>query len=360
MSAQPTEKEKAPARTAAQPPLQPAARRTGGRYLAALSPKNISAVYLLVLIVIIFTLWAPAVFPQMATLSQVFNGNAVIGLAALALAIPLSARVFDLSFAYTMSLSGVTTAYFIVNFDWPLWMAIGAGLAAALVVGLINALVVVVLRVDSMIGTLATGSIIQAFITFVTGEIPITDARLAGGFSAIGQTSVAGFILPVYYMVVAAVVIWYVLDHTPLGRRIYATGFNTEAARLTGIKTKRIQFGSLLVSALLAGWAGISLASILGSGSPTAGTPYLLPAFAAAFLGATQIKAGRFNAWGTVLGVITLGAGTTGLALATAPAWASNMFTGIVLIAALAVTMVQRKPRNGQSWLAALLRRSPR
>ena len=332
---------------------------SGGRrqVLRALSPKRVSALYVLIAIIVLFSFWAPETFPRMDTVQQVLNGNAVIGLAALALAFPLSARVFDLSFAYTMSLAGVTAAHFVADKDWPLALAVGAALAVSLLVGLINAIVVVVMRVDSLIGTLATGSIIQAFITFVTNEVPITDAKLFGGFADIGQKSVFGFILPVYYMIVVAVVVWFLLEHTALGRRIYATGFNTEAARLTGIKTKRIQFCSLLVSALIAGWAGVSLAGILGSGSPTAGTPYLLPAFAAAFLGATQIKPGRFNAWGTLLGVITLGAGTTGLALATAPQWASNMFTGVVLIAALAVTTVQRKPSGTPSRWRRFLRR---
>ena len=250
-----------------------------------------------------------------------------------------------------MSLSGVTAAHFIVNNNWPVFLAVGAALVVALIVGFINAFVVVIMRVDSMIGTLATGSIIQAFITYVTNELPITDAKLVGAFSNLGQADLGGFILPVYYMIAIAAITWYVTEHTALGRRIYATGFNSEAARLSGIKTKRIQFCTLLVSAVIAGWAGVALAAILGTGSPTAGTPYLLPAFAAAFLGATQLKPGRFNARGTLLGVLTLGAGTTGLSLATAPTWAANMFTGIVLIAALATTMVQRKPKApGTGW----------
>jgi len=330
---------------------------SGRPWFHAISPKRVSALYVLLAIIVLFSFWAPETFPRYATVQQVLNGNAVIGLAALALAFPLSARVFDLSFAYTMSLSGVTAAHFVADKHWPLAMAVGAALAVALLVGFINAIVVVVMRVDSMIGTLATGSIIQAFITFVTGEIPITDARLFGGFADLGQKTVFGLILPVYYVAAVALTAWFVLEHTALGRRIYATGFNTEASRLTGIKTKRIQFCSLLASAVIAGWAGVSLAGILGSGSPTAGTPYLLPAFAAAFLGATQIHPGRFNAWGTLLGVITLGAGTTGLALATAPAWASNMFTGVVLIAALAVTTVQRKPGGTPSRWRRLLGR---
>ena len=108
------------------------------------------------------------------------------------------------------------------------------------------------------------------------------------------------------------------------------------------MKVGRLRFISLVASGGLAGATGIVLASILGSGSPTAGIPYLLPAFAAVFLGATQLKNGRFNAGGTIIAVLLLGTGT-GLGLANAPQWSSSMFVGVVLIAALAVTGIQRR-----------------
>src|SRR4051794_15810561 len=202
----------------------------GSRIRRSLDPRKVSALYVLAAIMLIFALWVPDTFLRVATVRQVFNSNAVIGLAALSLTIPLASRVFDLSFAYTMSLSGVTAAHFVADKDWPVWLAVGAALVVALLVGLINAFVVVIMRVDSMIGTLATGSIIQAFITYVTNEVPITNAKLFGTFANIGQKQVAGFILPVYYMFAIAGVLWFVMEHTPLGRRIYATGFNTEAA----------------------------------------------------------------------------------------------------------------------------------
>jgi ribose transport system permease protein len=138
-----------------------------------------------------------------------------------------------------------------------------------------------------------------------------------------------------------AFAIWYVLEHTATGRRIYATGFNRDASRLASVRTNRLQFIALIVSALLAGITGIVLASFIGSGSPTAGTPYLLPAFAAVFLGATQLKSGRFNAWGTVIAVLLLGTLTTGLGLAGVDQWVQQFATGMVLIAALALTGFQ-------------------
>jgi ribose transport system permease protein len=109
------------------------------------------------------------------------------------------------------------------------------------------------------------------------------------------------------------------------------------------VRVDRLRFLSLVASGGFAGLAGVILASTLASGSPTAGTPYLLPAFAAAFLGATQLKHGRFNAGGTLIAVLLLGTGVTGLALANAPSWSGDMFVGVVLIAALAVTGVQRR-----------------
>jgi ribose transport system permease protein len=251
--------------------------------------------------------------------------------------------VFDLSVAATMTICGVTVCHFIIKTDVGLVVSIGLGFGVALLVGLINAIVVVVLRVDSFIGTLATGSVVQAFVVMFSGDTSVTGLELSRGFAKIGQTDIGGVTLPVLYLFVLAVAIWYLLEHTATGRKLYAAGFNPEASRLAGVDVARLQFGALIASALIAGFAGIVLASNLTSGSPTAGTPYLLPAFAAAFLGATQLRAGRFNAWGTVIAVLLLGTGITGLGLAAAPAWAPSMFTGAVLIAALALTGAQRR-----------------
>lgn len=304
---------------------------------AVLSPRNIGAVYVLAAICAAFSVWLPQTFADTDTVRQVLNSSAITAMAALALIVPLSARVFDLSFAYTMSLAGVTAAHFTVA-GTGLPAAAALGIAAALVIGVVNGCVVVLMRIDSFIGTLATGSLVQAFITYFTDDTSINDTSLAGGFAELGQGQVRGITLPVFYAVAIAAVLWAFLEHTATGRRLQATGFNPEAARLASIRIDRLRFGSLLASALIAGFAGVVLASSISAGSPSAGTSYLLPAFAAAFLGATQFKNGRFNAWGTIVAVLMLGTGVIGLGLASAPPWAANMFTGVVLIAALSAT----------------------
>jgi ribose/xylose/arabinose/galactoside ABC-type transport system permease subunit len=326
--------------------------RPGRRRLSALSFRNIGAVYVLLLIIVVFSILLPHTFPTKTTFDQILNSSAITGLMALSVVMPLAARVFDLSIGFTMSLSAVVVAHFIAaGIGWA--PAIALALGAALGIGVINGVVVVALRVDSFIATLATGSLIAALITMVTNNVAISNAKLLlTPFSSISQTQVAGLTLPVLYVAIVATVIWFVCEHTATGRRLYATGFNADSARLQGVRINRLRFLSLLTSALLAGVAGVLFVSTVGSGSPDAGTPYLLTSYAAAFVGATQLGKGRFNAWGSIIAVLLLGTGTVGLALDSAPAWAADMFTGIVLILALVLT-------GGRLSLPTMLRRRP-
>lgn len=318
----------------------------------ALSYRNIGAVYVWLVFVVAFTVWIPPLFPTWSTAQQILNEAAPTALISLALVVPLCTRTFDLSIGWVATLSGVIVAYLITK-GFAIAPAVAIAIVAALAVGLINAVIVVVLGVDSFIATLATGSIAEALVTMVTNGTPITSPALLGSFANIAQVNVVGGLtLPVLYAVVLAVVIWYVLEHMATGRRLYATGFNIESARLAGVKTAHLRFWSLLVSAGVAGVAGVVIASNLGTGDPSVGTSYLLPAYAATFLGATQLRPGRFNAWGVVIAVILLQTGTVGLGLATAPNWTSSMFVGLVLIAALAITGKERKWfREGRSGL---------
>ncbi len=340
-------------------PTRPARPSLGKRFVRGLAFDKVGAVYVWLVLVVVFSIWVPSTFPTLTTAKQILNTNAITALAALSITIPLAARVFDLSFAYTMTLTGVVTAHFIAV-GVPLVPAVLLGLATGVAIGLANAIVVVVMRIDSFIATLATGSLIAALITMATGDTPIVNIRLDEAFSKIGQPTIGGFQYPVIYVLVVATAMWFLLEHTATGRRLYATGFNADAAKLAGVHTNALRFMSLVVSGSLAGATGLVLASTISSGSPTAGTSYLLPAFAAAFLGATQLKHGRFNAFGTLIAVLLLGTGTTGLALANAPAWAADMFVGVVLIASLAVTGIQRRSTGAGSGRAALLWRRMR
>ena len=339
---------KARAMPATRPPIS-------RRVMRKMAFDRIGAIYVWIAIIVVFSIWVPSTFATMTTVKQILNSYSISGIAALAITIPFCAGVFDLSFGYVMSLTGVTAAHFVVS-GWSAPAAVVLALVIGLGMGLINAVVVVVMRIDSLIGTLATGSLMAAFITLTTQDIPINNPVLGGPFSDIGQETIGGVSLPVLYCFLIALAMWYFLEHTASGRRLYATGFNRDAARLAGIRVNRLRFGALVTSGFVAGVAGIVLASTTASGTPNAGNDYLLPGFAAVFLGATQLN-GRFNAWGTIIAVLLLGTGTIGLGLADAPAWAASMFVGVVLIAALAVTGIQRQSAGARSgWRERLAR----
>lgn len=321
------------------------ARLGGPGFLQVLSPRNVGAVYVLLIIVFIFSIWVPSTFPTLDTAKVILNQNAVTAIIALSLVVPLAAGVFDISVGYVMALSSVVTAQLLISTTWPVSVVIVLALVVSGVVGLVNGFLVVALNIHSFIATLASGALIQAIVILVSQQQAITGARLSGDFSTVTTANVLGVTSPVIVALCIAAALWWLLDHTATGRRVYATGFNAQAARLIGISTNRLRFASLLVSSLLAGVAGIIICSQVSAGSPDIGPPYLLNAFATAFLGATQFRAGRFNAWGTVVAALLLGTGATGLSLAGAPTWASSMFTGMILLVALAITNIQRRKR---------------
>jgi ribose transport system permease protein len=267
----------------------------------------------------------------------------------LALVVPLSARVFDLSVGNAMGLCNVVIAWLLVEQGVSVVPAILLTVLAGVVIGLVNGVIVIGGKIDSFIATLATGSLMAAATTLVSDDQSIFGEQLTGDFGKIATTDVGGIALPVFLMLFVAVGLWYLLDYTTTGRRIYATGFNQEGARLTGIRTSRLRFCSLVVSGTVAGVGAVLLTSQVSSGSPDIGPPYLLDAFAAAFLGATQFG-GRFNAWGTVIAVLLLGTGKTGLVLVGAPVWAASMFAGLVLLFALGLTNLE-KTSAGRSWI---------
>jgi ribose transport system permease protein len=332
--------EKRPAVGNAEDP--PPQRHTLSRLVGASRVEKIGAVYVLILIIVLFSLWKPSIFPNWTTAKSILDQNAIGALAALALVVPLSTGVFDLSIGNVMALVSVTLAWLIVKHHVPIAEAIVIVIVMSAVVGALNGVIVVILGIDSFIATLGTGAVLQAVNLLISNDETVTDAHLNSAFGKISQTTLAGLQIPVFVVLVIAVAMWWLLERTVTGRRLYATGFNEEASRLAGVRTKRLRFISLMVSSVVAGIAGLLLTSQLGSGSPDIGPAYLLDAFAAAFLGATQIRAGRFNAPGTVIAILVLGTGTTGLTIVGAQAWALSLYTGVVLLAALALTRIER------------------
>lgn len=323
--------------TAAEPARPP-------RWRSWLSVRQIGGIYVLIALIVLFTLLEPDKFATAQTAKTIFNQYSVTGIVALALIVPLAAGVFDLSVAATMGFTSMLTAILLTDTALPLPVVIALVVLAGALIGVLNAVIVVGMRIDSFIATLGTGAIITAATVAISDNKTITGERVSGTFSEVmALGNVAGITVPVLYLAIIMVVIGFVLEQTRTGRYWYAIGFDAEAARLSGVRVRRLQGLALVISAAVGGFAGIVLTARVASGAPGAGDPYLLPAFAAAFLGATQFRRGRFNAWGTVLAVVLVGTANYGLLLASAPQWAPNVFTGIILLVAVGLTGLERR-----------------
>ena len=196
-----------------------------------------------------------------------------------------------------------------------------------------------VLKIPSLIGTLAVLGIADALAVGVSGNATLSGPRLSGSFSS-GLTGSAfwGFTWPIVYVLVLMVILGVLLEKTQFGRFLYAVGFNPAAARLAGLRVPILQSLALMIGGVIAAFAGIVLTAQLSSSTPAAGDSYLLPAFAAVFLGSTQFRSPRFNAWGTAVAVFMLATGQYGLLLSGAPTWTPDVFQGVALIAAVALT----------------------
>lgn len=312
------------------------------RWLGSLSYRNIGAVYVWILLIIIFTIWVPDLFPTDQTAKSVLNQYAITGLAALSIVMPLAAGVFDLSIGSVIGFAGVFAGWCLNTLGVPPAAAVALTLLAGVAIGLFNSLVVVKMNIDSFIGTLATGAIIAAATLGVSGD-EIIVGKVSGNFTKIASTSIEGVQLPVLYMLIGMLILGFVLEQTVFGRHVYASGYGPEVARLVGLRVGRVRTISLVCSSTLASFAGIALASRIGSADPTVGPEYLIPAFSAAFVGASQFRGGRFNPWGTVVAVLMIGTGSIGLLLAGTPNWTPQVFQGAVLIAAVGITGIQRR-----------------
>jgi ribose transport system permease protein len=223
----------------------------------------------------------------------------------------------------------------------PILLVLLVVLAAGAVVGLFNALFIIYFRVPSLVVTLGSTSLMSGLVQWMT------DSSTIGGVDDGLITAVVGlrlFGIPYafYYSLVAAVAMWYVFDYTPLGRRLLFVGRGREVARLNGIAVDRVRLGALIMSAVMSAAAGILYAGVLGSADPYSGLNFLLPAFAAAFLGATTIQPGRFNPWGAVFAVYFLATGITGLSMLGIPLWVTNVFNGGALILAVTISQLTR------------------
>jgi ribose transport system permease protein len=295
---------------------------------------------LLVLVVmfIVFSATLSGTFPTYENLIGVVSDQTISGIMALSLLLPLAAGVFDISIGGSMTLAVVLVTWLFqtTKGGMPIPVAILITLAVGVLIGCANGLLVVKAKIDPFIATIASSSVLLGISEAIANGTTIS-FNIPTAFTNLGRNDVWKLPITLIYMLIVAAVIWYILDHTPFGRRVYATGAGREAARLAGVRTNRAIFISLIASATLASLAGVIYAAQIGSGPPNIGSNFLLPAYAAAFLGSTMIKPGRFNVPGLVLALFVVAIGINGLQLYGLPFWIVDIYQGLILIVAVVI-----------------------
>jgi len=306
-----------------------------------------SGFYLWALFIVVFGIWTPDLFLSADTVHSIASDQAIVAMLGIALLIPLAAGAYDLSIGANINLAAVLVAILQTKNGWGMWSSIVVAVAVGALIGILNGFIVVVLKVSSFIATLGMATIIGAVMTIVTNQsqpLPPT----ASAWLKLTQQKVFGFQVVVLYLVVLALVVWWALEHTPAGRYIYAVGGNPEAARLSGVQVGKWTWLCLIASGTISGLAGVLYSSLSGP-SLTFGASLLLPAFAAAFLGSTQLKPGRFNVWGTLIAVYVLATGVKGLQFVTSAQWLNDMFNGVALITAVAFAIWRQTAAAGRA-----------
>ena len=323
----------------------PAADSVGGvlrRLLATLPVYGL--VWLTLALLVFFSILLPHSFPTLFNLRSVLGDKSIIALLALAAMIPMVAGKIDLTVGYGIVLWHILAISLQLRWGMP-WPVAGAlVVACGAAFGLLNALLVERAQIDAFIATLGTGTVIYAVALWYSGGEQIT-GNLPSSFYDLAIGRVAGIPLPALYMLGLALLLWVVLDHTPMGRALYAIGANPKAAELNGIRARNYTMWAFISSGAITAFAGVVLAARLRIGQASVGLEYLLPALVGAFLGSTTIKPGRVNVWGTVVGVAILAVGISGIQQLGGAFWVEPLFNGVTLVASIGAAGWAQKRR---------------
>lgn len=324
-------------------PIPPEEHRSGAR---ASIVREIGTRYGLIVVWLLmaayFAIRIPHIFLSVGTLRTIFGSQSTLVFLCMAAVAVFVVGEFDLSIASIMGLSATATGVLAVNDHWPEPVAVIVALAAGVLCGVINGVIIVYLNIDPIVTTLGMSVLLIGIAQAISHLVTVSG--LSNQLAQVASYNFLGLGLPIsfYYGVVVAVIFAVVLKYTPLGRHMNFVGANREVARLSGIRVQRIRFGAYVFSGFSSSLGGVLLAASVGGFDSTTASSYLLPALAATFLGTAVVQPGKFNPIGTLVTIYFLITGIVGLQLLGYAGWVSNVFYGAALIIAITVSTVAR------------------
>jgi len=310
---------------------------------------NLLSRYALVALWIVMLLILVAVVPgdvsPVNAMRTVFSQITPVVFLGLGVVITMAVGEFDLSFAGIFSISAVAVPSLAVLHGWPLPLAVLTALGIALVLGAINAALIVGVGINSVVVTLGVWSIAGGLAFLLSRETTVSG--LPPALAAISTGRFLGLPMLFWYGLILVALVAYIMSATPIGRHMTFVGSNRAVAALAGIAVRRVRVGAYLASALLSGLAGVVITIGNGGFNPASATAYLMPTFAAVFLGTVAVVPGRFNPIGMLIAVYFLITGVFGLQLLGLTGWITEVFYGAALILAVTVShLLQRRVRS--------------
>ena len=279
-------------------------------------------------------------FLTSTNISAVFVQMSVIAIIAVGEVMVIITAGIDLSVSAVVAFSGVMATMVVTNNHWGIGLGMGLGVLVGGGVGAINGLLVTVVRLPPFIATLGTLSAIGGLALLVTSGQPIAAPT---GFDALGDGHVGPIAAPIVVMVIVALIGWFILARTTLGRSAYAIGSSYETARLSGIRVNRVLISVYVLQGLLAGLGGVIVASRVVTGDPAAGANYNLDAIAAAVIGGASLFGGEGTVIGALIGALLMELISNGGDLLNISNFWQDFILGVVIIVAVTYDQVRRR-----------------
>ena len=310
--------------------------------------------------VILFTwfILSEETFRQPSTLFSMLKFTSVVAIVGLGVTFTMVVGGLDLSVGSVAGLGVTVSAMMMVIYNLTGLFSGAMVLVAGAVVGIVNAILIVWMKIPDLLATLGMMFIIMGLkLLPVDGQSEsskmilrdgtVAPGRFTDGFLQIDRLMIGIVPLPVVLWIVLTFIAWFMLTRTRYGRIMYAVGANPEAARLAGIRVEWYRASAYVISGLFAAIGGMILSSRIGQGDISAGNSLLLDAVAVALVGTSVLGIGKPNAWGTALGALLIGIVITGLTIKGFPYYAQDIAKGLVLVVALtfSFTLSRKKAR---------------